>query len=899
VDRQTFIAVVEAALTLREATFAREASRAWLEQWPGDFRVRRLLAYAHAALDEHDAAVTHLQTVLSAEPEDPALYAQLAEWMSALNMQKESRSALACANALRQKTATDLALLPGWTDRLLAGVALLQARRFAEARAAFEAVVLSHQDFPLAAWLLVRSAFLEGDYAATLTHGETERTRWPACAPMLICLAQASFAQGNDTRGVEYMHLASRADPAHEAAEKLFGPFNPYRSLWPAKLTLELRITVPPQVAIAAGLNRLATSGRPRFDTEPVVPIPFEAPAAPGIPPAPLYTGEFIPVDATPGEVIAPLPGEQFRGPASKTTVEAAPAPARRVKMPHAPQVDKPDAPSAPARQDESLDDVRRELNALARRLGMRKALPDEEERQPAYIVITSLQVLARKFGAASQAKITAAIESAIRIQRARLGWAGYLIAVDDEARLHDFGLKPVTASNAWQVKQLLRQLDLSLAKRNEMVGAVLIVGGHEVIPFHLLPNPADDDDKDVPSDNPYATRDENYYVPEWPVGRIPTPQEGDIEFLLTALGKIGQVENPPSNHWLARLARWLNGLVHPLIVRFGRSFGYTAGVWRQASLGVFRTIGQPKAMLVSPPTSATTLPKEGLAFPRLSYFNLHGLEDAAEWYGQRAADNDSDVEFPVALSPHQVTNSGRAPAVVFTEACYGANTVGKDVDTALAMKFLASGTRSLAGSTKISYGAASTPLIAADLLARHFWTDVTRGIPTGEALRRAKLAFAQEMHDRQGYLDGEDQKTLISFIHLGDPMYEPVIGDGASHAKTLVRRKSHPTAPAVLHTARIDESSAPTDPQVELGLKRALRQYLPGMGEASLRYYQPSPERNSSGAVGSHAGSTARQPAWVVSLSRTSDTHGAAHTQYARVSLDASGRLLKLVVSR
>ena len=896
-DRQTFIAVVEAALTLREATFASEACRAWLGEWPGDFRIRRLLANAHAALGEHDSAVTHLQAVLVAEPEEAAHYDLLAEWMGALNMQKESRSALACANALRQRIAPDLTLLPGWAEKMSTGVGHLQARRFAEARAAFEAVVLSHQDFPLAAWLLVRSAWLEGDHAAVISHGETQRLRWPACAPMLICLAQASFAQGNDARGVEYMHLASRADPAHEAAERLFGPFNPYRSLWPAKMALELGLSIPPQVAIAAGLNRLTTTGRARFDAEPFAPSLPDAPAAPGLPPAPLYTGDYIPVSAAPDGVIAPLPGEQFRGPGSKRQAEATTEPVHSPKMPHMAKAAVSDASPAALPEDDSLDDVRRELNALARRLGMHKSLPDEEERQPAYIVLTSLQVLSRKYGTGSLARITTAIESAIKIQRARLGWVGYLIAVDDPARLSELGLKPVTASNAWQVKQLLRQLDESLAKRNEMIGAVLIVGGHEIIPFHLLPNPADDDDKDVPSDNPYATRDENYYVPEWPVGRIPTPAEADLEFLLHALEKIGQPENPPSTHWLARLVRWVNGLFHPLVVRFGRSFGYSAGIWRQASLGVFRTIGQPKAMLVSPPTSASNLPKEGLAFPRLSYFNLHGLEDTAEWYGQRAPENDTaEVEFPVALSPNQVANSGRAPAVVFTEACYGANTLGKNVETGLAMKFLASGTRSLAGSTKISYGAASAPLIAADLLARHFWTNVTRGIPTGEALRRAKLSFAQEMHERQGYLDGEDQKTLISFIHLGDPMYEPWVGDGSAHAKTLVRRKSHPRLPAVLHTAKVDEAATPADPQIGLGLKRVLHQYLPGMGEAPLRFYQARPERLT-GAAGQHG--TGRQPAWVVSLARTSAGHGGPHTQYARVSLDASGRLLKLVVSR
>ena len=55
------------------------------------------------------------------------------------------------------------------------------------------------------------------------------------------------------------------------------------------------------------------------------------------------------------------------------------------------------------------------------------------------------------------------------------------------------------------------------------MIGAVLIVGGHSILPFHMLPNPTDDDDDTVYSDNPYTTSDENYLAPEWPVGRLPT----------------------------------------------------------------------------------------------------------------------------------------------------------------------------------------------------------------------------------------------------------------------------------------------------------------------------------------------------------------------------------------
>lgn len=64
--------------------------------------------------------------------------------------------------------------------------------------------------------------------------------------------------------------------------------------------------------------------------------------------------------------------------------------------------------------------------------------------------------------------------------------------------------------------------LDDALGKRGGRIGALLIVGGDEVVPFHRLPNPTDDLDVEVLSDNPYATRDSNYFIPEWAVGRLP-----------------------------------------------------------------------------------------------------------------------------------------------------------------------------------------------------------------------------------------------------------------------------------------------------------------------------------------------------------------------------------------
>ena len=62
-----------------------------------------------------------------------------------------------------------------------------------------------------------------------------------------------------------------------------------------------------------------------------------------------------------------------------------------------------------------------------------------------------------------------------------------------------------------------------------------------------------------------------------------------------------------------------------------------------------------------------------------LAYFNLHGVPDGSEWYGQSDPTLPEDgPEFPVAMRPQDIRNSGSAPHLVFSEACYGANITGK-----------------------------------------------------------------------------------------------------------------------------------------------------------------------------------------------------------------------------
>lgn len=83
------------------------------------------------------------------------------------------------------------------------------------------------------------------------------------------------------------------------------------------------------------------------------------------------------------------------------------------------------------------------------------------------------------------------------------------------------------------KLKLALHDLDEKLSSKGEMIGALLIIGGNDIIPFHQLPNPTDDMDTSVPSDNPYASLDENYFIPQWPVGRMPDEKGTDAAFLL------------------------------------------------------------------------------------------------------------------------------------------------------------------------------------------------------------------------------------------------------------------------------------------------------------------------------------------------------------------------------
>ena len=417
-------------------------------------------------------------------------------------------------------------------------------------------------------------------------------------------------------------------------------------------------------------------------------------------------------------------------------------------------------------------------------------------------------------------------------------------------------------------------------------------------------------------SDNPYATIDSNNFINNWPVGRISGETGNEPGLLLLQLRNTIQYHQnyKRSVSWwnkieLTNSLLQLFGLLGETITRKAKyvnsvSFGYTASVWKDSSKAVFRVIGDPEKIKISPPEQSGGIkPEELLA--QLGYFNLHGLEDTSSWYGQRdLTDTVPGPDYPVAITPEDLVKNTKHPKVVFSEACYGGHILNKRENESIAIKFMAIGTPVFIGSTGISYGSVTSPLIGADFLAYLFWYHMASGFTAGEALLQARIDFVREMHTRQGFLDGEDQKTLLSFVLYGDPMARL---DESQEIKKFVPRYllEEPINTICDACSNQTEESGITK-EIMSEIKQIVEMYLPGMDEAEISIANQHKFRKAEIVINEHGKrietkSAQKEPTGrvIVSFKKQIKSVQQVHRHYAKATLDSNGKMIKLALSK
>jgi hypothetical protein len=908
-SRDLLLTLLDAALRTGELRYARRLCTAWLAIYPGDLEVSLLQARAYYKENTTELQLNALPVVEEICKLDPE-YLEAQELLADVRQLAGSNNHLvakACANALTYgygvKTGSNEEL-SSWAKYVSEARTALNNVRSGDHQQVEKAEYFIHQalienpDTPLAAVIHLRLIESKASMPKMAVHNLAQiyHERWPDCLQFQLTLANELMESGESNSAVIMLHQAVSKDISGQVPRRMWGNQHQYASMWPVMLeamntgpTSPQNIPIPAAVASRLGWNQLAPMN-PGLNGD----LPSDDRSYPG-------RGEPIRIDPS-------LLKSSYL--AHSVTTENGPQPL-----------------------SEQAQSVQNELERLADEL-KRPHLVREDGRFPIYVIFSTRGGLESQYDFSTFQEIDLELKklaSVIHGQKINQEyWGSLLFYADDLACLQPYELQPAPPNDPWQLKLCLTNLDTALEKRGERIGALLIVGGPEIVPFHNLPNPVEDADTDVPSDNPYSAKDNNYFISDWPLGRVSGGSGNDASYLISMIKDLINRYDPQAKKfgWYYRIVQYIQELFRRGISKKQSSFGYTAAVWRRASLAVFRSIGNPGDLLVSPPTHACESPdpvetdiipvkditaaNSCLLLPQahLGYFNLHGVPDGSEWYGQSdPALPEAGPDYPIALRPKDIKNSGSAPQLVFSEACYGANIAGKMIDDAISLKFLSSGTQAVIGSTCISYGSLATPLSSADLLGRVFWSLLQEGFTAGESLRRAKIHLTREMHNRQGFLDAEDQKTLISFVLYGDPLAQPF------HNRTSPKTTPHLSdstvpVPTVCEHSCEDEKVIPVSLETITHLKSIVAQYLPGMDDAEVSFSQER-QSCSNKCINCKAGkkygmaheymkndSPSNSQRRVVTLSKNFERAQQIHRQYARLTLDEGGKIVKMVVS-
>jgi len=263
-------------------------------------------------------------------------------------------------------------------------------------------------------------------------------------------------------------------------------------------------------------------------------------------------------------------------------------------------------------------------------------------------------------------------------------------------------------------------------------ISMILIVGGHDVVPFSILDNPTQDDDT-LYTDDVYADFDHDPdTIIDVPITRIPDGK--DLDLVLTQLSGTAL---PPSGGFAL------------------------ANVKRPAAEAVADIFGAPT--LWSTPTLHTDIAQSAVTV-RHDYFMLHGSKDETHtWWGEGTA-----PKYPEAFKVSLANSQG----IVLSGCCYGAYVLDKNPDNSIALRFLKNGVRSFIGCTGIHYSVlGKEPNGNGQLFHKMFWTKVVAGKAPLQAFYETKREYLPQTGMRPVH-----RKLVHEFVYFGSPGAQPSI---------------------------------------------------------------------------------------------------------------------------
>ncbi len=367
--------------------------------------------------------------------------------------------------------------------------------------------------------------------------------RWPKVLQFKLLMGDVLNQTGSVEEGTKLIHSTLENDLMAQVANRIWKNRNPYQNLWldPESFSIDLsRLSVPQKVAKKARLDKsinFTYEEKPKSAVESTIENDQQ-----------IYDGNIQPI----------------AGPA--------------VILPTIQEVEIPSELPDPLQENENLDpspqESKQAINPgcssgffnffgklFGKQFGSRDTLDtihefvykldvnDADDRFPIYVVCSTIAGLTAKYGKNNKDFIDQEMRSVADAIENREGWNAMVFYPDEFQSSGKSLLDPQAIRNA------LIKLDQSLAQKGSMIGALLLVGGHDVVPFFTLSNPAMDDDLTIHSDAPYGSHEPSrFFDQQWQVGRIPGDNTNDPGLLLSQLRAI-------QNYHIAKLDQERSGI--------------------------------------------------------------------------------------------------------------------------------------------------------------------------------------------------------------------------------------------------------------------------------------------------------------------------------------------------